>query len=257
MTCPLVARTRGGVSRHDFTHSRSTNDTSSGGSMSSTLEQELAALSYSIAHDLHAPLRTIDGFSEALEEEYAGKLDEQGREYLRLVRNAAARMEQLFAALHRLSDVSRGELRRERVNLSEIARSAAAALRETGSRRNVTIDIEPDLTAEGDPALLRVVFEELFGNAWKFTSRHPAASIRFGSEERDGTRFFYVRDDGAGFDPKYAAKLFGPFQRLHGTNEFEGVGMGLAIVRRIIHRHGGNVWAAGETEQGVSIYFNL
>ena len=225
--------------------------------MSSALDQELAAFSHSVSHDLRAPLRAIDGFSEALEEEYADKLDEQGREYLRLVRNAAARMEQLFAAFHQLSDVSRGELRRERVNLSEIAQSVAAALRESDSRRNVTIDIEPDLIAEGDPALLRIALEQLFANSWKFTSRHATASIRFGSEERDGKRFFFVRDDGAGFDPKYAAKLFGPFQRLHGANEFEGVGMGLAIVRRIIHRHGGTVGAVGETEQGVSIYFTL
>ena len=225
--------------------------------MSSALDQELAAFSHSVSHDLRAPLRAIDGFSEALEEEYADKLDEQGREYLRLVRNAAARMEKLFAAFHQLSDVSRGELRRERVNLSEIAQSIAAALRESDSRRNVAIDIEPDLIVEGDPALLRVALEQLFGNSWKFTSRHATASIRFGSEERDGKRMFFVRDDGAGFDPKYAAKLFGPFQRLHGANEFEGVGMGLAIVRRIIHRHGGAVWAVGETEQGVSIYFTL
>ena len=224
--------------------------------LDSALDQELAAFSHSISHDLRAPLRAIDGFSEALEEEYADKLDDQGREYLRLVRNAAARMEQLFAAFHQLSDVSRGELRRERVNLSEIAQSIAAALR-GDSGRDVTFSIEPDLIAEGDPALLRVALEQLFGNSWKFTSRHATASIRFGSEERDGKRLFFVRDDGAGFDPKYAAKLFGPFQRLHGANEFDGVGMGLAIVRRIIHRHGGTVWAVGETEQGVSTYFTL
>lgn len=225
--------------------------------MSSALDQELAAFSYSITHDLRAPLRTIDGFCEALEEEYADRLDEQGREYLRLVRSAAARMEQLFAAFHQLSDVSRGELRRQRVPLSEIARSIAAALRETGPRRNVTMDIEPDLTADGDPVLLRVALEQLLGNAWKFTSKRATASIRFGSEERDGKRFFFVRDDGAGFDSKYAAKLFGPFQRLHLASEFEGVGMGLAIVRRIIHRHGGTVWATGETDQGACVYFTV
>jgi len=225
--------------------------------MSEALDRELAAFSYSIYHDLRAPLRAIDSFSEALEEEYADKLDEQGLDYLRRVRSAAARMEQLFAAFHKLSDVSRAELRQERVNLSEIAQSIAATLRESDPRRDVTFSIEPDLTAEGDPALLRVALEQLFENSWKFTSPHATASIRFGREEYNGQRVFVVCDDGAGFDPKYAPKLFGPFQRLHGAKEFEGVGMGLAIVRRILHRHGGSVWAAGEPEKGVSIYFTL
>ena len=225
--------------------------------MPTPLDHEFAAFTHAISHDLRAPLRTIDGFSEALEEEYGDKLDEQGREYLRVVRNAVAKMEQLFVAFHQLSAVSRGELRRERVDLSVIAESIATALRETDSTRNVTIAIEPDLVAEGDPALLQVALEQMFANAWKFTSKHATASIRFGSEERDGARVFFVRDDGAGFDSKYAEKLFGPFQRLHGAKEFEGVGMGLAVVRRIIHRHGGSVWALGETEQGFSIYFSL
>ena len=219
--------------------------------------QELAAFSYSVSHDLRAPLRTIDGFSEALLEEYGDKLDERGLDYLQRIRDAGARMELLINRLLELARVSQGELRREPVNLSEIAESTAAELKESDPARNVHVSIEPGLNVQGDPRLLRIVFEHLLRNSWKFTSKHPVATIEVGSEERSGHRAIYVRDDGAGFDPTYAGKMFAPFQRFHSAAEFEGTGIGLAMVQRIIHRHGGTVSAVGKVEEGTTVYMEL
>jgi PAS domain S-box-containing protein len=215
--------------------------------------RELEAFSYSVSHDLRAPLRAIDGFSHALLEDYEGKLDEEGRDLLRRVRAAAKGMNELIDDLLTLSRVSRQELRRERVDLSGLARTVLAELQQRSPERQVRIEIGQDLSAEGDARLLRVAFENLFGNAWKFTAKKPAASISFGRS--NGA--FFVRDDGAGFDMQYAGKLFGPFQRLHARHEFEGTGIGLATVQRIVHRHGGRIWAESAKDQGATFLFTL
>jgi light-regulated signal transduction histidine kinase (bacteriophytochrome) len=219
--------------------------------------KELAAFSYSVSHDLRAPLRTIDGFSEALVEDYRDKLDDRGLDYLNRVRGAAERMDLLIKTLVELAQISRGELRRERVELSHIAESIATELKAADPGRNVRFSIQPGLTVEGDPRLLKVALEHLLGNSWKFTSKHPAATIELGSEQRDGHRLFFVRDDGAGFDPAFADKMFAPFQRFHSASEFEGTGIGLAMVQRIIHRHGGKVWAVAAVEAGTTIYISM
>ena len=221
------------------------------------VDAELAAWSYSIAHDLRSPLRAISGFSQMLAEDYGDKLDEDGLEYLQRVRAAAERMEQLIEDFRKLGQVSRGEVRRVTVDLSAMAEEIAGALRERNPERAVEFRIEPGLTVEGDPALLQLALESLFANSWKFTSRHPTARIEMGRQEHGGDRVLFIRDDGAGFDPAYGDKLFIPFQRLHGQAEFEGVGIGLALVRRIVHRHRGRVWAEGAVEQGATIYILL
>lgn len=218
--------------------------------------QELAAFSYSVSHDFRAPLRIIDGFSEALLDEYRNKLDGQGLDYVQRIRDAAARMDLLINRLLELARVSQGELRREPVSLSEIAESIAAELKQSEPARNVHFSIEPGLTVQGDPRLLRIVFENLLRNSWKFTSKHPVATIEVGREQ-SGHRRLYVRDDGAGFDQAYAGKLFTPFQRFHSADEFEGTGIGLALVQRIIHRHGGTVSAVGKVEKGTTVYIEL
>ena len=218
--------------------------------------KELASLSYSIAHDLRSPLQVIDGFSDALADEYHDKLDERGLDYLHRIRSAATRMQQLINSLLELAQLTRKEFRPERVNLSEIAKSIGDELSRSEPTRHVRFSIQPGLTIEGDPHLLRVALEHLLRNSWKFTSKHPEAVIAVGTEETDGRRIFFVRDDGAGFDPTYAGKMFGAFQRLHSLSEFEGTGMGLAMVQRIVGRHGGDVWAVGEVEKGATIYID-
>jgi light-regulated signal transduction histidine kinase (bacteriophytochrome)/HAMP domain-containing protein len=219
--------------------------------------KELEAFSYSVSHDLRAPLRSIDGFSQALLEDYTDRLDRQGKDYLTRVRGASQRMAQLIDDLLMLSRVARSEMRRARVDLSAMAQTIAAELQQIQPARLVTFVIAEGLVVEGDARLLRVVLENLLGNAWKFTGKHTCARIEFGVTEQDGRRAFYVRDDGAGFDMAYADKLFGAFQRLHASSDFEGTGIGLATVQRIIHRHGGQVWAEGAVEQGATFYFTL
>jgi light-regulated signal transduction histidine kinase (bacteriophytochrome) len=214
--------------------------------------KELEAFSYSVSHDLRAPLRSIDGFSQALLEDYADKLDEGGKDYLQRVRGATQRMGQLIDDLLNLSRVTRSEMRRQRVNLSEMAADVAAEHRKSQPERAVSFVINEDLAVEGDPHLLRVVMDNLIGNAWKFTSKTKDAVIEFGSCPNGA---FFVRDNGVGFDMKYSEKLFGAFQRLHGMTEFAGTGIGLATVQRIIHRHGGRVWAEGAVDQGATFYF--
>jgi PAS domain S-box-containing protein len=219
--------------------------------------RELEAFSYSVSHDLRAPLRSIDGFSQALLAEYTDRLDAQGRDWLRRVRAATQRMAQLIDDLLSLSRVTRSELRRERVDLSAMARAFAAELQRAQPDRRVTFAIADGLVVDGDSRLLRVAVENLLDNAWKFTAKHPEARVEFGVAQQDGTRAYFVRDDGAGFDMAYAGKLFVPFQRLHGVAEFEGTGVGLATVQRIVHRHGGRVWAEGAVERGATFYFTL
>jgi PAS domain S-box-containing protein len=222
------------------------------------VNRELESFSYSVSHDLRAPLRSIDGFSQVLLEDYADRLDDEGRDSLRRVRAASQRMAQLIDDLLILSRLSRAELRRETVDLSAIARSVAADLRALEPQRAVEFVIQDGVIAHGDARLLRAVLENLLGNAWKYTSRHPHARIEFGSEQRaDGARVYYVRDDGAGFDMAHAGKLFGAFQRLHTAAEFSGTGVGLSIVQRIVHRHGGEVWAEGAPEAGATFRFVL
>ncbi|HEU4437236.1 MAG TPA: ATP-binding protein, partial [candidate division Zixibacteria bacterium] len=220
--------------------------------------KELEAFSYSVSHDLRAPLRSIDGFSQALLEDCGDRLDESGKDYLGRVRGACLRMAQLIDDLLNLSRVSRGEMRMETVNLSAMAREIVSELQKQSPERKVTFVIADNLTGKGDPRLLRVALENLLGNAWKYSTKHPTARIEFGAERQpNGKTTFYVRDDGAGFDMAYAGKLFGAFQRLHAPAEFAGTGIGLATVQRIIHRHDGQVWAEGAVERGATFYFTL
>ena len=219
--------------------------------------EELAAFNYSVSHDLRSPLRSIDGFSQALLEDYTDKLDTQGKDYLTRVRAASQKMGQLIDDLLNLSRMTRTEMRREVVDLSALAQAITAELQNSEPGRQVEFVIAEGMEVNGDKRLLMVVLENLLGNAWKFTEKHPRARIECGITQVNGKPAYFVRDDGAGFDMAYADKLFGAFQRLHGTTEFPGTGIGLATVQRIIHRHGGQVWAEGAVEQGATFYFTL
>jgi signal transduction histidine kinase len=220
--------------------------------------EELEAFSYSVSHDLRAPLRSIEGFSQILLEDYADKLDEEGENYLGRVRAASRRMALLIDDLLDLSRVSRRPLRRELVALSAQAREITAELGRSQPEREAEFVIAEGLTANGDVRLLRLVLENLLGNALKFTSREERARIEFGSTALEGREWgYFVRDNGAGFDEAYAGRLFGAFQRLHGPEDFEGTGIGLATVQRIVRRHGGRVWAEGEVGKGATFFFTL
>ena len=219
--------------------------------------RELEAFCYSVSHDLRAPLRGIDGFSQALLEDYAGQLDDKGKEYLQRVRAAVQRMGALIDDLLNLSRITRGDMRREPMDLSQVARSIADELRTTEPNRTAEFVIAPGLQAQGDPRLMRVVLENLLRNAWKFTSKRNGARIEFGRTADNGHSAFFVKDNGAGFDPNYSSRLFGAFQRLHSASEFPGTGVGLATVQRIILRHGGKVWAQGDVDLGATFFFEL
>lgn len=238
-----------------------------------TANQELEAFSYSVSHDLRAPLRHVQGFCEVLRQDYADRLDEGARHHIERITAGCTRMTQMIDDLLTLSRVGRHELRQESVNLSAVARDIIGALGERDAARHVTTVIAPDLRASGDSGLLRTVLENLLGNAWKYTSKRAHAHIEFGSNPAAGvghaggsspgphratrTVAFFIRDDGAGFDPRYTERLFAPFQRLHSVTEFEGTGIGLAIVQRIIRRHGGQVWATAAVDQGATFSFTL
>lgn len=220
--------------------------------------QELESFSYSVAHDLRAPLRSIDGFGQALLEDYADRLDDEGRRYLGFVRESAQHMAELIDDLLDLSRVTRSELHRSVVDLGELAHAAVARLARTQPDRQVSVTIAGGLLDRGDPRLLGIVLDNLIGNAWKFTGRRAHAHIEVGAVAAPGGgRAYFVRDDGAGFDMAFAGKLFGVFQRLHAASEFEGTGVGLATVQRVIHRHGGKVWAEAEVGRGATFYFTL
>jgi len=219
--------------------------------------RELEAFSYSVSHDLRAPLRSIDGFSKVLQERYSEGFDATGKDYLSRVRNAALRMGKLIDDMLSLSRAGRREMEKKPVDLSGLAASVTDGLRQRDPERRVEIDIEPGLTATGDTGMLRIVLENLIGNAWKFTSRKENARIKFGSAKTDSGRAFFVRDNGAGFDMRHAEKLFSPFQRLHSESEFPGTGIGLAIVQRVILRHDGRVWAESEEGHGATFWFTL
>jgi PAS domain S-box-containing protein len=221
------------------------------------VNKELEAFSYSVSHDLRAPLRSIDGFSQALLEDYAGGLDDQARDYLNRVRGATQRMGLLIDDMLTLSRVTRAGMRRGTVDLSALAADVLEELRKSEPERKVDWHIEPGLIVSGDAQLLRVVLDNLLSNAWKFTGNAANARIEFGAMHNDGTMEFFVRDNGAGFDMTYADKLFGAFQRLHTANEFPGTGIGLATVQRIISRHGGQVRAEGVPGQGATFFFTL
>jgi len=218
---------------------------------------ELEAFSYSVSHDLRAPLRSMDGFSQVLLEDYADKLDAQGKDSLQRVRRASQRMAQLIDDLLELSRVTRREIKRESVDLSELARDIAGELQKAEPERKAKFTIQKGVLVTGDLHLLRLAMENLLGNAWKFTGKHPSAAIEFGITEAEGKPTYFVRDDGVGFDMAYADKLFGAFQRLHSTSEFPGTGIGLATVKRIIDRHGGRVWAEAAVDKGATFYFAL
>ena len=219
--------------------------------------KELESFSYSVSHDLRAPLRGIDGFSQALLEDYGDRLDAQGKSYLQRVRAASQRMAELIDDMLSLSRVSRGEMKSQAVDLGALAQSVAAELQSADRRRQVEFTIAAGLVAQGDARLLRVVLENLLRNAWKFTGKNSTAKIEVGVDRQNGQPVYFVRDDGAGFDMAYAEKLFGAFQRLHSSTEFQGTGIGLATVQRVIRRHGGRVWAESKVGQGATFYFTL
>jgi PAS domain S-box-containing protein len=223
--------------------------------------RELDAFAYSVSHDLRAPLRAVAGFSDLLLEDYHDRLDETGRDYLRRVLAATDRMGQLIDDLLDLSRATRTELTRQPVNLTAMSRRIVAELLgpdpDPAAGPAVQIAIDDDLRAVGDPALLGLVLQNLISNAWKFTAKEPQPRIHVGSCENDGARTFFVRDNGAGFDMAFAGKLFAPFQRLHTVDEFPGTGIGLATVQRIVHRHGGRIWAEGAVDGGATFYFTL
>lgn len=221
------------------------------------VNKELESFSYSVSHDLRAPLRRIDGFSQALLEDYADTLDVVGKQYLDRIRTASQRMGQLIDDLIDLSRVTRAEMFRRPVDLTAMAQTIVADLQAMKSDRQVTCRIAEGLVTQGDPNLLRLVLENLFNNAWKYTGKCDQARIELDVATHEGAQAFFIRDNGAGFDMAFAKKLFGPFQRLHDASEFEGTGIGLATVQRIIHRHGGRVWAESEVNQGATFYFTI
>jgi PAS domain S-box-containing protein len=219
--------------------------------------RELESFSYSVAHDLRAPLRSIDGFAKLLVEECGPALDDAGRRYLRLVRESAQHMAHLIDDLLQLSRVARSELRREAVDVSALARATVARLRQSAPARRVEITIEDGLRDSCDARLVAILLDNLLGNAWKYTSKRETATIEFGRAESSRETWYFVRDNGAGFDMRYAHKLFGVFERLHTAHDFEGTGIGLATVRRIVERHGGSVRAEGEVGSGATFSFTL
>lgn len=226
-------------------------------SATQALAAEHAAFSYTISHDLRAPIRVVEGFGRILKEDYGAQLDRIGRDHLDRMVSAAARMNHMIDALLSLSQLSTQPLKRQPVNLSQLAGYVVDDLKRAHPDRQVTVTIAPQLAATGDPTLLRMALENLIGNAWKYSAKNPAAEIRFERTEQGGRPVYLVADNGAGFDMRFADRLFGVFQRLHSASDFQGTGVGLASVRRIIRRHGGEIWAESEVGQGARFYFTL
>lgn len=222
-----------------------------------TLNQELESFSYSVSHDLRAPLRGITGFSQVLNEDYSTRLDDAGRGYLTRISTAAERMGSLIDGLLNLARLSRSELKRRTVDLTQVAREIVTDLKEREPQRRVEVGIQENALALGDAQLLTIVLENLLGNAWKFTSKKEHPSIEFGFETVEDETIYFVKDNGAGFDANYSGRLFGAFQRLHKQEDFEGTGIGLATVQRIIHRHGGRIWAESKVGEGATFRFTL
>ena len=220
-----------------------------------TANEDLEAFGYSVAHDLRAPLRSLEGFSRALLEDESERLSAEGKLHLRYIRESAEKMDQLIEDLLTLTQSIRADVHRTRVDLSTLAHDTLAHLSAESPGRVVDIEVAPDLIAEGDRGLLGIVLENLLANAWKFTSKAAQARIEVGQQVHPSETVFFVRDNGVGFDPKFQQKLFGVFQRLHSAAEFEGSGIGLALVKRIIRRHGGRVWAESTPGQGATFFF--
>jgi hypothetical protein len=222
------------------------------------LNRELEAFSYSVAHDLRSPLISIDGFTQVLLERHGEKLDDTGRSHLERVTTAARRMHRHINDLLELSKVVRAPMHHTTVDLSRMANDIVRQLRESAPDRCAAIVVADDLVVEGDASLLRIALENLFSNAWKFTSKTAGARVEFGSRmDRSGRRAYFLRDNGAGFDPRHAANLFSPFRRLHPESQYPGSGIGLATVQRIIHRHSGEIWAEAAVDRGACFYFTL
>jgi signal transduction histidine kinase len=222
------------------------------------LNKELEAFSYSVAHDLRSPLITIDGFTQVLLENTVDSLDEPNRKHLERITTAVRRMHRLINDLLGLSKIVRAPFHNDTVDLSRAAREIIRNLHDSAPARIADFTIAEGMVVQGDPGLLRIVLENLLSNAWKFTARQERAQIEFGTgTDREGRTVYFVRDNGAGFDPKYAAKLFSPFQRLHSEAQFAGTGIGLATVQRIVHRHGGEIWAESAVNCGAGFYFTL
>jgi PAS domain S-box-containing protein len=221
------------------------------------INRELEAFSYSVSHDLRAPLRHIDGFARALLEDYGPVLGPDGIHYLERIRSGSGNMSELIDAMLKLSRITRTDLLIDRVDLSEIAESIMNDYRNQEPNRHVLFECAHGISVDGDAKMMRVMMENLLNNAWKFTSKTDPAKIEFGQSLEDGKRVYFVRDNGAGFDATYAGKLFGAFQRLHSNNEFPGTGIGLATVSRIVHRHNGRIWAEGAAGKGATFYFEL
>jgi PAS domain S-box-containing protein len=219
--------------------------------------RELETFSYSVAHDLRAPLRGMNGFANILVEDYGEKLDDEGRDALAEIQRNAVRMGALIDALLSLARVARTELALADTDLTALAKSIAGGLARANPDRDVEVIVQPGLDAHADPSLMRTLLQNLLENAWKFTSKTPSARVEVGVGPHEGARAFFVRDNGAGFDAAYAAKLFAPFQRLHTLAEFPGTGIGLATVQRIVHKHGGRVWAEGAVGAGATFHFAL
>jgi light-regulated signal transduction histidine kinase (bacteriophytochrome) len=221
------------------------------------LNKELESFSYSVSHDLRAPLRSIDGFCRALIEDYSHLLDDEGKRYLNRMLTSTQRMSDLINDILALSRLTRGDLHRVQFNLSQVVQDICQEYQEAQPERQVKLIIAPNGEVNGDKNLLDAAIRNLLSNAWKFTAKHATACIEFGIMEKNGEKIYYIRDDGAGFDMAYADKLFGAFQRLHTHDEFDGSGIGLATVQRIINRHGGRIWAEAEVEKGAIFYFIL
>jgi light-regulated signal transduction histidine kinase (bacteriophytochrome) len=220
--------------------------------------RELEAFSYSVSHDLRAPLRSIAGFSQALIEDAGDSLSADARDDISRIVAAAQRMDHLINDLLTLSMVSRTAMTRDTIDISELAQKIVSELADVSPTREVSVSVAPDMVAHGDPRLVRVALENLLTNAWKFTSRREHATIEVGQASNDGSApVFFVRDNGVGFDPTFADKLFGPFQRLHDAAEYPGTGIGLATVRRIVLRHGGRIWVEARMAKGACFYFTL
>jgi two-component system NtrC family sensor kinase len=219
--------------------------------------KELEVFSYSVSHDLRAPLRAMDGFSRLLLEDYGPQLDDRGRDYLRRIRDGASRMGELIDDLLKLSRINSTELRRETIDLSDLVETVCEGLRRAEPSREVATVVEPRLLVDADRRLMRVVLENLLGNAWKFTSKVASARVEIGVEHRETGNVYFVKDNGAGFDMAHAATLFAPFRRLHRADDFPGTGIGLATVYRVVDRHGGRVWAEGAIGQGATVFFTL
>ena len=222
-----------------------------------TVNKELGAFIYSAAHDLRAPLRSIRGFADIVVKRYGGQIDEKGNDYLLNIRKGTERMSNVIDDLLNLSNVSRQVVQRKSVDLSEMASSIFVRLREAATGRRVEVIIQESLMAYADPGLMEIDISNLIGNAWKFTSKNGNARIEFGTIEQDGKTVYFIKDNGAGFEQKYVDRMFQPFHRLHSASEFDGTGIGLAIVERIIQRHGGDIWAEGEVGKGATIHFMI